>query len=105
MAFLANGKIDNQKLRMLRLVRHFETRRNRGRRMHIELRRLRLGRDLVGSVNGFVTEFPRQKNWRLRNAKIGRPFRRLVHAPNQRRVFFRREISVKLRAEFRMHFR
>ena len=70
-----------------------------------EFRRLGLERNLVCSVNSFVREFASQENRRLRNPKIGRPLRRLIHTAQQRRVFFWREISVKSCAELRMHVR
>src|SRR5690348_4340625 len=71
--------------------------------MPFEFRSGSLGGDFVSRVNRFGRELAGQENRRFRNSKIGGPLSRFVHAPQERGIFFWREISVEFRAERRLH--
>src|ERR1700682_2239799 len=94
-AFSTDPKIDDEKIWMRRFVRHLQTFWNRRLRMAREFRRANKIDNPICSAGHLIREFPRQEDRRLRNPKIGRPLLRLIYAAQERRVFFRREVSVK----------
>ena len=65
---------------MCRFIRHFQARWNRSRRMAREFRRARLSHDFFGRRYQFVVKLAGEKNRRLRNPEIGRPFLGLIYA-------------------------
>src|ERR1700719_2071828 len=101
----ANSKIDHQEVRVFGLVRHGHACGNRVLRVLRKLRHSQNLHDLSRRSLHFAGERWRQKDRRLGDSKIGRPFFRLVYAPQQRLIFGRREIGVETSSKLRMHLR
>src|SRR4051794_26743981 len=88
---------------MRRFVRHLQAGRNGGLRGTLELRRLDESDDTISRRYHFIPEFSGQKDWRLGNPEIRRPFFRLVNASSQCTVFRRSKIGVKPRTHLGVH--
>src|SRR5439155_22274063 len=82
---------------------NFQFFRNRRCRVLREFARARSSDNLACRARDFICELTGQKNGRLRNPKISRPFFGFVHAAQQRPIFSRREVGVKASAQIRMH--
>ena len=77
--------------------------RNRHRRMFDEFRRARRGYNLIRGARYFVCEPGRQKNRRLGNPEIRRPFLGFIYAADQRSVFFGRKVGIESGTKFWIH--
>ena len=94
-AFRANPEIDHQKIWMRRFMGNFQSFRDRRCRVPREFWRARKIDNRMGGARDFIRELARQKNRRLRNPKIRRPFFGFIHAMQQRSVLIWREVSVE----------
>ena len=100
---LTNAEVDDEKIRVRGLVRHFQSGRDRILRMAGKLRRPHAIYDGRGRVRQLFRKRIGQENRRFGNPKIRRPLFRFIHAAQKRFVFFRREIGVETRTKFRVH--
>ena len=88
---------------MRRFKRDLEPGRNRRSGIPRKLRRADEIYDLIRGAHYFIGELAGQKNRRLRNAEIRRPFFGFVYATQKRCVLVRRKVSVKSRSQCGVH--